>query len=307
MQCVRNCHDPDPKKRSHFEQPVIQTLQMFIGEMGSWLVIAIYALYQQYDAHRAKNRPLGEEDSNATDDESTLGEEDPLATSLTLPNDGRQRLSGWKVALLAIPASCDIAGTTLMNVGLLFVAASIYQMTRGALVLFVGLFSVLFLNRRLGIYKWFALFVVVGGVALVGVAGALEKHPKPAPSMVHLVQNQFKAVLSRRTEEQAPPDLALQTTIGVLLIAAAQIFTATQFVVEESIMHKYSLEPLKAVGWEGFWGFVITAIGMVILHFAYGQTAAGQYGYFDAREGLSEVFHNKAIAISSVLIMISIG
>lgn len=25
IQCVRNCDDPDPKKRATFEQPVIQT------------------------------------------------------------------------------------------------------------------------------------------------------------------------------------------------------------------------------------------------------------------------------------------
>jgi hypothetical protein len=80
-----------------------------------------------------------------------------------------------------LPAICDIAGTTLMNVGLLFVAASIYQMTRGALVLFVGLFSVWFLKRHLGLYKWFSLFVVVFGVAIVGLAGAITKDDKATP------------------------------------------------------------------------------------------------------------------------------
>lgn len=100
---------------------------------------------------------------------------------------------------------------------------------------------------------------------------------------------------------------AVQTIIGVLLIAAAQIFTATQFVVEESIMEKYSIEPLKAVGWEGLWGFVVTIIGMVILHFAYGITPAGKGGYFDMKEGLWQVMHFRQIAVSSVLIMISIG
>ena len=40
-----------------------------------------------------------------------------------------------------------------MNVGLLFTPVSIYQMTRGALVLFVGVFSVIFLKRRLWLYQ----------------------------------------------------------------------------------------------------------------------------------------------------------
>ena len=40
-----------------------------------------------------------------------------------------------------------------MNVGLLYTSISIYQMTRGALVLFVGVFSALFLRRRLWLYQ----------------------------------------------------------------------------------------------------------------------------------------------------------
>jgi drug/metabolite transporter (DMT)-like permease len=41
----------------------------------------------------------------------------------------------------------------LMNVGLLYTPVSIYQMTRGALVLFVGMLSVMFLRRRLWLYQ----------------------------------------------------------------------------------------------------------------------------------------------------------
>lgn len=45
-----------------------------------------------------------------------------------------------------------------MNVGLLYTPVSIYQMTRGALVLFVGVFSVIFLRRHLWLYQY-ALFL----------------------------------------------------------------------------------------------------------------------------------------------------
>ena len=38
MQCVRDC-DADPNKRKLFNQPVLQTAQMFVGEMGCWLVV----------------------------------------------------------------------------------------------------------------------------------------------------------------------------------------------------------------------------------------------------------------------------
>lgn len=273
---------------------------MFIGEMGCWLVIAAY---QAVGWIRNRRSGVTEEESESllADSDSTLADEDPLSTSLVLPNDGRELLTGWKVTRLALPALCDICGTTLMNVGLLFVAASIYQMTRGALVLFVGMASVIYLKRHLSLYKWFALFVVVTGVAVVGVAGYLDKHEKSVPAILDLVGNVKKG---QKTDAQ---QAALKTLIGVGIIALAQIFTATQFVLEERIMEQYSLPPLKAVGWEGTWGFVITVIGMIVAHFAYGRTDAGRHGYFDAREGLSQMFHNRAIAVSSVLIMISIG
>lgn len=62
-----------------------------------------------------------------------------------------------------------------MNVGLLYTPVSIFQMTRGALVLFVGILSVLFLRRRLHLYQWLALIIVMGGVAVVGLSGSLVK------------------------------------------------------------------------------------------------------------------------------------
>lgn len=72
-------------------------------------------------------------------------------------------------------------------------------------------------------------------------------------------------------------------------------------------MAKYELDPLATVGWEGLFGFLFTTVGMAILYAIVGRTDAGRGGYFDAKEGLSQVFHNRSIAISSLCIMISIG
>lgn len=204
--------------------------------------------------------------------------------------------------MLAAPACCDIAGTTLMNVGLLFVAASIYQMTRGALVLFVGLFSVLFLHRKLYLYQWISLCVVVLGVALVGLAGALFDHQGHDVTQENVVMN---AAIQARAVARTPE--AVQAIIGVLLIAAAQIFTASQFVLEEWILENYEMDPLQVVGWEGIFGFSVTVVAMIILYFSVGRTPAGRYGYFDAKEGWHQVLNNRAVAVSSILIMISIG
>jgi drug/metabolite transporter (DMT)-like permease len=295
---------------------------MFIGEMACWLVVGGFTAYQRYAFRKAGYEAISTEhdeepgtpilngDPEAENsDDSTAPIANPLKPAHAF-DDGRIPLTGRKILLLALPACCDIAGTTLMNVGLLFVAASIYQMTRGALVLFVGLFSVLFLKRRLGAYKWFALFVVVVGVAIVGLAGALSKEDGSAHASSPELRNALAhglEVLRREVKETARSPAAVRTILGVFLIAGAQIFTATQFVLEESIMERYAMEPIKVVSWEGTFGFIVTVIGMIILHFAIGQTNSGHNGYFDAREGLWEITHFRSIAVSSVLIMISIG
>lgn len=295
MQCVKNCDAPSSKYHEHFEQPVLQTLQMFIGEMGCWIVIGLFSAYQRYTSRRAGYEAIPSGVATPGSDDSETAEiANPLKHAHP-DEEGRIPLTGRTVFLLALPACCDIAGTTLMNVGLLFVAASIYQMTRGALVLFVGLFSVWFLKRHLGAYKWFSLFVVVTGVAIVGLAGAITKDDKATPGHQSLHDTSAGPVDSDATSQAA------MTVIGVLLIAGAQIFTATQFVLEERIMEKYAMEPIKVVGWEGLFGFLVTSVGMVILHFSIGT------GYFNAREGLYQMTHYRAIAVSSVMIMISIG
>lgn len=40
----------------------------------------------------------------------------------------------------------------------------------GAVIVFVGIFSVVFLNRRLTKQEWGGIFLVIGGLALVGVS-----------------------------------------------------------------------------------------------------------------------------------------
>jgi drug/metabolite transporter (DMT)-like permease len=300
---------------------------MFIGEMGCWLVVAGHAIYRRYFSKEDSQilyQPIDAADNEieVDDPENTLNKarrrrstqqsEAPPALKSLIPNhDDRTPLKGWKVVILALPACCDIAGTTLMNVGLLFVAASIYQMTRGALVLFVGLFSVLFLKRKLWLYQWLALVLAVVGVGIVGLAGALFKDDKAvaAPDASSLATSSPShldlALLGLRSVSTAARSpAAIRTIIGVFLIAGAQIFTATQFVLEEWILEQYALEPLKVVGWEGVFGFVVTVVGMVVGHFAIGR---GTGGYFDAGEGWREISEYRSIAISSVLIMISIG
>jgi len=71
--------------------------------------------------------------------------------------------------LLAIPTAFDLVATVLMNVGLLSVTASVYQMMRGAEMLFAALFSVVFLHRTLNKFHY-------GGILCCVVRPWLASH-----------------------------------------------------------------------------------------------------------------------------------
>lgn len=305
---MRDCDNPNPKARKLFEAPVLQTLQMFMGEMLCWLIVGLFNIYKKYFAKPSLAQEGGytaidtqEEGVVDSDGHSIMSNTPTLVKTMSTKED-RIPLVGRKVFMLALPAVCDIVGTTLMNVGLLFVVPSIYQMTRGALVLFVGLFSVIFLKRRLHLFQWFALFTVVLGVAIVGLAGALYKDHKAASTAVLMLRAAVKEVA-----QQAHTPETLKAIIGVCLIAGAQIFTAFQFVLEEFILEKYALEPLKIVGWEGIFGFSVTTIAMLVMYAAVGRTQAGRFGYWDLAEGWRQITSYRPIGVSSILIMISIG
>lgn len=259
-QCVAFCDDPE--NRVLFEQPVLQTLVMFVGESGCWIVVLISFLSSKYTTKYQR-----------------VNETTPLVS--TVESSVKTELRAGQSFVLAVPAICDICGTTLLNLGLLYTPVSVYQMARGTLILFVALFSVIFLKRKISRIEWSALFVVVFGVFLVGLASGGSG--------------------SGKDNEPA----ATSVIIGMSMIFVGEVFSATQFVVEEYIMTRWTMVPVKLVGWEGFYGFVVTLLAMFVMNFAAGSKGRG--GPFDISTAFYQLFTFPTVWMSSVAIMISIG
>lgn len=304
MQCVRDCDTSKPKT---FEQPVLQTAQMFIGQMGCWLIGPASRLINYFRSYRYK--AVSQEDSE--DDsrveiagENALSEED-LLESEKIP------MVGWSHLQIAIPAMCDLTGTTFMNIGFLFVVASIYQMTRGSVILFSAIFSVIFLKARIRPSQWAWLFVAVFGIGVVGLASVLNSEeplvPPETPEELVASVAPFDVIRLLTREVHTESSAATNVIVGIFFIVTAQIFTASQFVREEFMMAKYAITSSRVVSWEGTFGFLGTALLMITAHLFYGSTPAGQYGYFDLTEGLSQMFGNRAVLTSSLLVMFSIA
>lgn len=249
-QCVRNC-DSDVD-RVNFEQPTLQTLQMFVGELSVFLV------YQYVYRRRKDYQPIEPEDD----------------------------LGWWESAKLAVPLLCDLCATTLLNIGLIYTPVSIYQMTRGLVVLFVAIMLVVFLKRRITKLEWLALIVVTVGVAIVGYSG------------------------SRTASAQLVEEESALVVFGIILIALAVAIMSIQFVFEEHLLSKRAISPLKLVYIEGFFGFSILLVAMIILNFVVGAIEPPKqflHSAFNVREAFSQMYSSKEVLYSSVLIMVSIA
>lgn len=112
MQCVENCGPlDDPTTRVYYEQPVWQTLQMFVGEVGCTsslpyttvshltptIIVGFIPVLFTYLRNRNTAAPL-------------LSNDDPDAAKPT-----GSKLTGSKIFLFWLPAACDLAGTTVSS------------------------------------------------------------------------------------------------------------------------------------------------------------------------------------------------
>lgn len=222
---------------------------MFIGEMFCWFPI-IYAKY----GNRKESVRL-------------------VSSTITIKRDIKTFSDS---VILSLPAFCDVLGTTLMNIGMIYTPVSIYQMTRGSIILIVGLLSVIFLKRRITKLEWCSLFIVSLGVGLVGLSGYLND------------QNQ----------KSGDSSSSFDVLFGMFLIFIGIILSASQFVIEEHVLINYDVEPMRLVGFEGIYGSIITFSGMIILHIL---------GKFNIIEGFNQMISNKIVLITSFGIMLSIS
>ncbi|CAO3600867.1 unnamed protein product [Absidia cylindrospora] len=261
---------------------------MFVGESFVWVVY----LFQKWQQRRRRNQGITDPGADAAAgiiqpvDSSSSGESSVVDyTAKDHRVSPLPPLQGVKSLLFWIPTACDLTATTLMNVGLILTSASVYQMLRGAVVIFTGIFSYLFLHRRLRPFEWFSLVCVVLGVAVVGLSSVLFPQARPGVG----------------------PDAAAEADwhsfVGVVLVLGAQIFTATQFVVEEKILARYKVTPLKAVGLEGSFGMISVLGALPILHVLFRDQSV----HFDMVQGFHDFFDHPSVWQIGICISLSIA
>lgn len=140
------------------------------------------------------------------------------------------------------PAMCDMTATSIMYVALNMTSASSFQMLRGAVIIFTGLLSVAFLGRRLKPSQWVGILITILGLVIVGLADLVSGTKDDTHKMSDVIT-------------------------GDLLIIMAQVIVSVQMVLEEKFVYKHDVHPLRAVGTEGLFGFVVLSLLLIPMYF----------------------------------------
>jgi len=173
----------------------------------------------------------------------------------------------------SLPAMLDMTGTGVMNAGLCLTYASVFQMLRSAVVVFTALLSVVILKRRLRAFHWVSILFVVMGVSVVGYVSIKYSSDDSSKSQSSVM-------------------------LGNALVILAQAMVALQMVVEEKIINTYGAPALKAVGFEGVFGFLILGILLVPLYYIQVSGGVNEYPIEDAYDALLQVSNSGEIQIA---------
>ncbi|CRK86921.1 CLUMA_CG000742, isoform A [Clunio marinus] len=195
-----------------FDHPFVQACFMFFGEF--MCLIVFKAIFYQL-----RKRNDGSED----------------VTTLTKGNRNFNQLILWPAAML------DMIATSTMYIGLNLTYASSFQMLRGSVIVFVAIFSMIFLQRRLQLREWMGIGFIIIGLTCVGLSDMLGGNNSDVDR--------------------------LDVLIGDSLIILAQIITASQMVFEERFVAGLDIPALQAVGWEGFFGFSVLSLLLIPMYF----------------------------------------
>jgi drug/metabolite transporter (DMT)-like permease len=221
----------------YFRKPWASTAVMFVGMSFCLPIQALTDLSQRKQQQRRQ-----QEDGT-----------EPLLDSISNHDKENENthVRFKDVILIGIPTAFDLIATVLMSIGLLSVTASVYQMLRGAEMLFAALFSVTILKRPLNKKHYTGLLLCFLGIVLVGASSLISGNGEGVDKN------------------------AGQIVLGMALIVLAQAVQAAQVTVEDHVLRDVGVAPLMVVGWEGVWGVLYFCILLPIVYFLPGEEGNG--------------------------------
>lgn len=187
-----------------FAHPFTQTLFMFFGEFVSLVVFAAVLLVRRRRGALVAGRDY------------------------SLP---------CNPAVWLFSCGADLLATLIQNVGMMLTHASLYQMLRGATVVWTAVISYFWLKRRFNKVEMWGMGFVILGLSFVGLSSFASRSG---------------------TGAAAGNENLNQQLLGNLLVISAQVLHAYQGVCQERLVRLYNIPPLQMIGMEGLYGLGLT-------------------------------------------------
>jgi len=184
-----------------------------------------------------------------------------------------------QLLFVAPPSFFDLLSMGLMLIGMLYIPASVWQMLRGANIIFAAILTVLILRRRLYAFHWLGVALALLGVGLVSVAALNSEHDTSQPGNKH-------------------------AAFGVSIVLVAQAVQAAQIILEEQLLNDLAMDPMLIVGVEGIWGLLFVAIIMPVLYLLPGH----DHGHAeDSRDTALMIKNNSLVQQVILMYMVSVA
>lgn len=237
----------------YFDRPWLNTFIMFLGELACLFFYGLISLIFHLVPPKISDQ-YAESELNMTTEEKEKLEKEKIEREkysfITREEVMRNPTGGlgFKYPLyILLFGACDLGGTTLMGIGLTLCNASIIQIVRGFVIVFTLLLSWLILKRKPVCHQLLGVLFAVLGLVIVGISAVLNTYFGDATG-------------STGSKKTSPGNTAL----GIGLTLIGQIFSATQFTLEEKLLKQDSGEvapipPLFLVGSEGLAGCILSS------------------------------------------------
>lgn len=175
--------------------------------------------------------------------------------------------------LIGCPSFFDAIASSLQNISLLLMPASVNQLLCGGSLITTCLVSKIMLGRQINRHHWLGNALALLGFTLVGYSSLIN--------------------------EDATEQYSLGGEIlGIVMVVASLFLQGVQYNTEELIMMKNAVDPQRMVGMEGFLGIIWTFCWMVALSFfkCPDDELCDKHGYFeDPAIGVKEIFADSGL------------
>lgn len=151
-----------------------------------------------------------------------------------------------------------------MNLGLIYSTPSVFQMVRGSIVSFSAICSFLFLARRFLGREWASVLAILGGTGVIAYSASSEEW------------------------------------LGPVLMIVAQLFVAGQFILEECLMDRFHLDPVRAMGIEGMFGTLLLGVTLLV-------SALVGKGLFDVQTGFEQLLDSYELWQSALVLAVLVA